>query len=295
MSIKEGTLRRLWASSFGTCAFPGCRQELVCTKTNDIIGHVCHIVAKNPTGPRGNASYTREQLDDFDNLLLLCPTHHTIVDKDTDTYTVETLKGMKELHYAEMKGLLQKGEPWKVNVSQIYYLNIPRLASLPMKGSGMLNMDVMGGHKCLHSMGYELAGLLQQYKGILNRIEVCSRRLDSNWEDLKAGQIVSFDEKFRTKNVPGLDEYRPSTYCLKGDLDKDPILYRKNSNRRFILTLDPRWLTATTSFVNFKMGWVDVAGLAVIKYSSKQKVVATPYLLGTPKNDMWDEFLSWGI
>lgn len=293
MSIKEDTLRLLWATSFGTCAFPGCHQELVCTKTNDVIGHVCHIVARKPTGPRGDASYTREQLDHFDNLLLLCPTHHAIVDKDTDTYTVEALKDMKALHYADMKELLQKGEPWKVNVSQIYYLNVPRLASLPRKDQKMLNMDIMGEHKCLHSMGLELSTLLLQYKEILNRLEICSQPLGFYWENLKAGQIVSFDTKFRTKNVPGLDEYRPSTYCLKGDLDKDPILYIKKANRRFVLTLDPRWLTTTTSFVNFKMGWADVAGLAVIKYSSKQEVVATPYLLGTPKNDLWDALFSY--
>ena len=162
MAIKEDTLKLLWATSFGICAFPGCWQELICTGTKDIIGHVCHIVAQKPTGPRGDASYTREQLDDYDNLLLLCPTHHTVVDKDTDTYTVEALKNMKASHYAEMKGLLQKGEPWKVNVSQIYYLNIPRLASLPMKDHRMLKMDVMGEHKCLHSMGYELTFLLRQ-------------------------------------------------------------------------------------------------------------------------------------
>ena len=123
-------------------------------------------------------------------------------------------------------------------------------------------------------------------------MEVCSQPLDSHWENLEVGQIVSFDTKFRTKNVPGLDEYSPSAYCLKGDLDKDPILYIKKNNRRFVLTLDPRWLTTSTSFANFRMGWVDVAGLAVIKYSDEQMAVATPYLLGVPKNDLWDMLFS---
>lgn len=290
MSIKKDTLQLLWATSFGMCAFPGCGQELICSETQDIIGHVCHIVAQKPTGPRGDASYTSEQLDQFDNLLLLCPIHHAIVDKDTAKYTVEALKDMKALHYARTKERLQDGLPWKVNISQIYYLNIPRLASLPTKNLCMLNMDIMGQHKCLHSLGFELNVILREYTGVLNQLEVCARPLDSDWEGFTAGQIISFDDNFRTKNVPGLDEYNSSKFCLTGNLDADPILYKKVGKRKLVLTLDPKWITATTSFANFKTGRVDVAGLAVIKSATKQLIVATPYVLGTPRNEFWEQF-----
>lgn len=292
MSITRETLALLWATSFGTCAFPGCGQELVCVKTNDVIGHVCHIVARKPAGPRGDPSYTAEQLDHFSNLLLLCPTHHAIVDRDTDTYTVEALKDMKALHYADRKQALQEGQPWSVNVSQLYYLNIPRLAALPNKNGSLLNMDIMGSHRCLHDMGYELGYILQQYKEILNRLEICAAPLGPSFDGLKPGQVISFDDKFRTKNVPGPDECRQSSYSLTGDLDRDPILYLKRGGKKLVLTLDPRWMTTTTSFVNFRMGWVDLAGLAVVKASGGETVIATPYMLGTPKNEFWDQFTS---
>lgn len=137
-------------------------------------------------------------------------------------------------------------------------------------------------------MGYELNYVLRQYKDILNQLDICAVPLHSCWGQFKAGQLISFDDKFRTKNVPGLDDYISSTFHLSGSLNRDPQLYLKQGDEKFILTLDPKWLATTTSFVNFRMGWVDVAGLAVVKYSDENKTIATPYVIGTPKNDFWD-------
>jgi len=133
MAPKRYVLFRLWADSLGICAYPECCQELICNTEEDIIGHICHIVAKKPTGPRGDSNYPAERLDDYDNLILLCPTHHTIVDKNVEKYTIAKLKEMKSTHYTTIKQQLQTGSPWKLNISQIYYLNIPRLASLPYR------------------------------------------------------------------------------------------------------------------------------------------------------------------
>jgi hypothetical protein len=126
MPVKKQTLSLLWASSCGICAFPECEQELVCSETKDIIGHICHIVAQKPTGPRGNNSYTYEEINHIDNLILLCPTHHRIVDTDTEKYSIECLKDMKAKHISNMKTLLHTGMPWKLNISQFYYLKSAR-------------------------------------------------------------------------------------------------------------------------------------------------------------------------
>lgn len=291
MSIDRKTLSLLWATSFGLCAYPGCNQELTCIETKDIIGNVCHIIAKNYRGPRGDISYTNEELDCFDNLILLCPTHHSIVDHDTDKYTVNVLKNMKVMHYMKMKERLHSGMPWSLNISQIYYLNIPRLASLPIKDNSILDMDILADKKCLHDMGFELNYILNKYMGVLNNLDICALSLQDCWENFNVGQIIAFDGKFRTKNVPGLDEYRASSFSLKGNLDKDPQLYLKQNNEKFILQIDPRWLATTTSFVNFKLGWIDVAGIAVVKYYDDEIIIATPYVIGIPKNDFWDMFL----
>jgi len=60
-----------------------------------VTGRICHIRAKSRAGPRFDASQTDAERDGFDNLLLLCPLHHDIVDADPEAYTVERLERMK--------------------------------------------------------------------------------------------------------------------------------------------------------------------------------------------------------
>ena len=43
---------------------------------------------------------TNEQRREYDNLLLLCGTHHTIIDADVDQWTVATLHDLKRAHEA---------------------------------------------------------------------------------------------------------------------------------------------------------------------------------------------------
>ena len=38
------------------------------------------------------------EVNDYDNLILLCPTHHTLIDKEDKIYTVEVLRQMKQEH-----------------------------------------------------------------------------------------------------------------------------------------------------------------------------------------------------
>lgn len=91
------TLRALYLRSGNLCAHPKCETILI-TKRGIMIGEVCHIEAAEEGGPRFNASMTNEQRSAQSNLMLLCSNHHTLVDRDTKTYTVSTLKKMKDAH-----------------------------------------------------------------------------------------------------------------------------------------------------------------------------------------------------
>ncbi len=99
MAISEKDIKKLWGLAAGRCSKPGCEDE--CVKfldANDptIIGEMAHIIAKKPDGPRGNASGGE---DTYDNLILLCPTHHTEVDKAPEgVFTVEELNRWKSQH-----------------------------------------------------------------------------------------------------------------------------------------------------------------------------------------------------
>ena len=59
------------------------------------IGHIAHIEADSDSGPRANLSLSDQQRKAYPNLIVLCPNHHTIVDADEDTYTVEKLREWK--------------------------------------------------------------------------------------------------------------------------------------------------------------------------------------------------------
>jgi len=51
-----------------------------------------------PGGPRYDLLQTAAERHGYDNLLLLCGTHHTVIDDDEEAYTVERLMRMKTTH-----------------------------------------------------------------------------------------------------------------------------------------------------------------------------------------------------
>ncbi len=57
----------------------------------------CHIVARSRGGPRSEALSDKE-VDDYKNLILLCPTHHKLIDDQSNEYTVDALRAIKQRH-----------------------------------------------------------------------------------------------------------------------------------------------------------------------------------------------------
>jgi hypothetical protein len=98
--ISVKTHKILWGRSGNRCAFPDCEQRLVeeAGTVGPVVGDEAHIVARELEGPRGNPPLPTAELDTAGNLLLLCPTHHRIIDSDPDRYTVAVLQEMKRVH-----------------------------------------------------------------------------------------------------------------------------------------------------------------------------------------------------
>jgi hypothetical protein len=90
------TIKRLFAHSGNRCAFPQCMAALF--EGTTVIGKICHIKAANPRGPRYDPQQSATERHGYDNLLLLCGKHHTVIDDDVETYTVECLVKMKTDH-----------------------------------------------------------------------------------------------------------------------------------------------------------------------------------------------------
>lgn len=100
--MKERDIKLLWGRAGGTCAFEGCRRKLTedpTAATNALpLGEHAHIVGEKVDGPRGQSVLNDEARDGYTNRILLCPTHHTLIDKAPDDYPVERLHIMKRDH-----------------------------------------------------------------------------------------------------------------------------------------------------------------------------------------------------
>lgn len=104
------TLKRLFALSGNQCAKPGCPTVLM-SLDGTLVGEVAHIAAESPGGPRFDPNLSEEHRRGFENLLLLCPTCHTLVDKDAKKFTKPMLRRWKrdrEGRFEAVGDLLQK-------------------------------------------------------------------------------------------------------------------------------------------------------------------------------------------
>ncbi len=101
-SYDQREMKLLWGLSAGRCAFPSCRIELAVgsagNETAGILGHVAHIVASSNDGPRGDRNFPVGHRDKYSNLILLCPTHHTQVDVQSGSHTVDQIRTWKVDH-----------------------------------------------------------------------------------------------------------------------------------------------------------------------------------------------------
>lgn len=94
-NISSKTIKSLYAHSGNTCAFPGCNQVLAYNEEL-ILSNICHIYGLNPGSARYDETKGDEgYLNSEENLILLCPTHHALIDKDEANFPVETLKAIK--------------------------------------------------------------------------------------------------------------------------------------------------------------------------------------------------------
>jgi hypothetical protein len=102
VSVPEAEQRKLFVRSGNRCAFADCRRLLTAEGSPPdrlvVLGEMAHIVAEQANGPRGNFPLPLSECNRAENLILLCNTHHQLIDSQPQTYTVERLLGMKEAH-----------------------------------------------------------------------------------------------------------------------------------------------------------------------------------------------------
>jgi hypothetical protein len=92
----------LWGKAAGRCQYRGCNKPLHIdqhTKAEFNQAYIAHIVADSPEGPRGDSIRSPQLAKDISNLMLLCDSHHRLIDKkDVEGHPESLLQEMKFEH-----------------------------------------------------------------------------------------------------------------------------------------------------------------------------------------------------
>ncbi|MER8840889.1 hypothetical protein NKH86_19315 [Mesorhizobium sp. M0913] len=86
-----------------------------------LVGEVCHIKGAKPGSARHDPAQSPEERHAFANLILMCPTHHTVVDDDEESYPVDRLVRLKRDHEEQAKPVAD-GEADRV--AEVYIQNV---------------------------------------------------------------------------------------------------------------------------------------------------------------------------
>lgn len=115
-SIPVATKKALFNKSGYRCAFPNCDAQLT-TDSGTFFGEIAHIVASHAGGPRYDPTIPNHGNTE-DNLILLCPTHHALIDRESANYHVDWLKNAKAAHELRIAGEDETSPP-EVDVQTI--------------------------------------------------------------------------------------------------------------------------------------------------------------------------------
>lgn len=125
MAITQKSIKILWSAAGGRCAFPGCWIRLCYHEargaTPYTLGEMAHICGDKLGANRHDPSQSDVERDDYQNLILLCPTHHTLIDRKENevVYTVAALHEMKTEHELQvLRRMDQDPMPTKADIAR---------------------------------------------------------------------------------------------------------------------------------------------------------------------------------
>lgn len=108
-SIADKIKTLLWVKAGGRCEYRGCNKSLyedILTKKNCNQAYIAHIVADVPNGPRGCPIRSPLLKNAISNLMLLCDTHHRLIDKEeVKEHPESLLLEMKQEHEIRIEKL----------------------------------------------------------------------------------------------------------------------------------------------------------------------------------------------
>lgn len=92
--ITRAAERNVVARSGGMCELCGARI----VEDDKLMGEIAHIRGSRPGSARYGPGMSESQRDSPENLILLCPTCHTRIDKHPEKYTAAHLRDRRQIH-----------------------------------------------------------------------------------------------------------------------------------------------------------------------------------------------------
>lgn len=227
-NYSKTTLKILFGMSGNECAEPSCSQRVIATATDHsdeaVIAQIAHIYALSDDGPRGKPGLTEKERNHHSNLLLLCPTHHSVVDSQHETYPASQLKNWKQSHERKFSDALA------AKVSDVGYAELEIAAravmtseadidsstALPIAPADKISKNNLSGRTgSMLKMGAAKSHDVEH--ALLN-----AAQLDSTFpERLSQGFRNKYNE-LRTDGLTG-DELFDALYIWAGGFNSDPM------------------------------------------------------------------------
>jgi len=100
------TIKTLFGLSCNVCAMDGCEQRLTDPNWKQVNADIAHIRGERPGAARYDPSMSSADRNAYENLLLLCPSCHRLIDRlEPDSYPVERLVEIKNRHEERCRGV----------------------------------------------------------------------------------------------------------------------------------------------------------------------------------------------
>nr|CDQ33748.1 hypothetical protein BN993_03195 [Virgibacillus halodenitrificans] len=245
------------------------------------LGDDAHIWAYSEDGPRGGNQDVPLNRNTCKNIILLCKNCHAEIDQQTEYYSPQKLKDMREEHYSWVCKCLGGTVAKKPEFHYILYLNIIRLDMYAAANSIALPTVNFDGANTFRELGINAGRVMSEYTQILDAEDIYAHQIKkhSNISRLEAGQYCFFEPlNFRTLGITGNKNAEISWEEGKS------IIYHRFSDWELVCQIDPRWITTSTAASTLRSGQAQLCGTIRINQINieKKKVIASPLFLAHP-------------
>jgi hypothetical protein len=192
-SPNSHTKLRLFADSGGYCQNPDCNENLFLTigDSDFHIAEMAHIISAGDSGPRSDISVSKIDKGSFSNLILLCPTCHTKIDKAELEFPDGLIRNWKKEHSKKINEIF--------NIKQYKNRNEARQSVLPILNENKTIFDIYGpmtDERFNPESEMPKMWLSKIRQNILPNNRKLLRILDSNY-NLLTDEEIKIAEKFR--------------------------------------------------------------------------------------------------